>query len=153
MLADRASGRTDQGLSQLSADLVAAVVAQPGQARDRHALEGLGGGVVLEEGSGQFAIQPLNVTGELRKAEVDQTVELADAIAEVLDQAIPKPDELAQLLGGRVGQAGGRGTLLGAEAGQPARIDSIRLGARQVLPGQAMRAPGGEQGPWNAPGR
>lgn len=73
-------------------------------------------------------------------------MELAPAVAKVLDQAIAEPDELPQLLGRAVGQTGGGWALLGREAGDPQGVDGVGLCAPQVLAGEPARAEGVEQG-------
>ncbi len=50
----------------------------------------------------------MDVAGELREPQVEEPMQLALAIAEVLTQAIPVAQPFAQLLGGRIGQATGR---------------------------------------------
>ncbi len=79
-------------------------------------------------------------------------MELADAIAEVLDQTISQPDEFAQLLGRAVGQAAGRRPLLSPKAGQAEGIDGIRLGALQIFLRKAMGPQRVDQGDRDALG-
>ena len=134
VVADRAAGGVDERAGELEADLVAPVVAQGGQALDRDAVEGGGGGIVVQDGAGELAVEAADVAGELGEAEIDQAVQLAHAIAEVLQQPVAQAHQLAQLLGGRVGQAGGRGTLLGGEAGDAERVDGVGLGALESSP-------------------
>jgi hypothetical protein len=57
------------------------------------------------------------VSGELREAEVDQAVQLALPVAEVLDQTNAEPNQLADLLGGLAEQRGRGGSLERGEAG------------------------------------
>ena len=81
------------------AEAVATVVAQPGQPADSDALEGLGGREVMEHGAGQFAVQAADVASELREAQIDETVQLTHAVAEVLHEPVPVTHELSQFLG------------------------------------------------------
>ncbi len=140
MVADRTLGRVDAQAGELGTHWVSAVVAQFGEAFDRHAAEGGGGGIVMEDCAGQFAVEAFDVAGELGEAEVDQAVKLAHAITEVLHQSVTQANELAQLLGGGVGQPRGRGALLCGEAGDAQGVDGVGLGALQILAGEAMGA-------------
>jgi hypothetical protein len=140
MVADRTLGRVDEQAGELGTHWVSAVVAQFGEAFDRHAAEGGGGGIVMEDCAGQFAVEAFDVAGELGEAEVDQAVKLAHAITEVLHQPVTQANELAQLLGGGVGQPRGRGALLCGEAGDAQGVDGVGLGALQILAGEAMGA-------------
>lgn len=112
-------GGLDELPGQGVPDRVAPVVAEAGEPGDRDALKRRRGGVVVQDGRGELAVEPPDVARELREAEVHEPVELAHAVAEVLDQALPQPDQLAQLFGGGVGQAPRRGALLRGEAPGP----------------------------------
>jgi hypothetical protein len=78
-------------------------------------------------------------------------VQLPDAVAEVLHESVSQPHELAQLVGGRLGQPCRRRPLLRGEVGDAERVDSIGLGARAVLAGEAPRAQRVEQHRGEAP--
>jgi hypothetical protein len=90
----------------------------------------------LQQGDGDLAAEITDVSGQLRKSEIDQAVQLAHAVAEVLDEPIAKAHELAQLPSHRVRQTGGRGPPLGREPRQPEGVDRVGLRAPQVLPGK-----------------
>src|SRR4029450_4139637 len=132
-----AGGRRDQGGGELVADFVAPIVAEGRHATHRHALKAGRGGVGTEDRGRQLAPEIAHIAGELWKAEVHQTVELAHTVAEVLAPAVAKPDELAQFFRRSIRQPTGRWTLLGGEARDPHRIDRIGLGPVQTPPGEA----------------
>ena len=88
MLSDGAAGGLDEQARQVQADVMVAVVAQGSQPAHRHPAEGGGGGIVAQDGAGQFAVEGAHVAGELGEAEVDQPVQLPHAIAEVLQQPL-----------------------------------------------------------------
>ena len=115
-------------MGELGADQVAAVVAQLGEPARVGAGEGLGGRVFGEQAGGQHAVEGADVAGELREAEIDQAVELAHAVVEILAQPVAVPDQLAQGLGDRVVQVGGRRALLEGEAGEAGGVDGVGLG-------------------------
>ena len=83
---------------------------------------------------------------ELGEAEVDEPVQLAQAVADVLHQTIAQPDQLTQLLCGAVGQPRRGGAFLGGEARDAAGVDGVGLGARELLVGKPPRAQRIEQG-------
>ena len=87
VLSDGAAGGVAEQARQVQADVMAAVVAQGRQTAHRHPAEGRGGGIVAQDGAGQFAVEGAHVAGELGKAEIDQAVQLPHAIAEILQQA------------------------------------------------------------------
>jgi hypothetical protein len=88
MLTDRMLGGLDQGMGQFGSDEVSSIIAEPGEAAGCRAGEGMRGGVFGEEAGGEHAVEAANVAGELGKAEIDQTMELADAIIEILAQTV-----------------------------------------------------------------
>ena len=133
MVADGAACGVDEGAGEIEADLMSPVVAQRGQALDGDAVEGGGRRVVVQDRAGELAVEAVHVAGEFGEAEIDQAMQLAHAIAEVLQQPLAQAHELAQLLGRRIGQAGGRRALLGGEAGDAERIDGVGLGALEIL--------------------
>lgn len=85
---------------------------------------------------------------ELGKDEVDEAVDLADPIAEVLAKSLLEMDELTQVVEVEVGvgRRSGLGTLLGAEAGQTDGIGEVGLGPAKVLLGEATSAEGIDDG-------
>ena len=91
MLADGAASGLDQGLGEFGADEVPAVVAQLGDTARGGAGEGVGGGVFGEQAGGEHGVEAADVTGELGKAEIDQAVQLADAVVKILAQAVGEP--------------------------------------------------------------
>ncbi len=133
MASDGVLRRLDQRAGQFRADLVTSVVAQLGEALDRYAVKGGGRGIVMQDGARQFAVQSAHVAGELGEAEVDQAVQLSDAVGEVLGEPVVQADEFAQLLGGGLGQAGGGRALLRREARDTQGIDGVGLGALEIL--------------------
>ena len=84
VLAHRAVRRRDQRCGELGPDQVAAVVAQLREAARLRADEGLRGGIFSDEAGGEHAVEATNVAGELGKSEVDQAVQLAHLVVEVL---------------------------------------------------------------------
>src|SRR5512142_2800208 len=100
MVADRDLGRRDQRRGQLRTDLVDAVVDQLSETSRRSTGKGLRVRVLGQQRAGQHAVQALDVATELRKAEIDQAMELTDAVAEVGDQTVAMADQFAQLVGG-----------------------------------------------------
>ena len=78
MLADGALRRRHQLVGQLGADEVAAVVAQ--LCETLGAGESRRGGVFGKQTGGEHAVEAADITGELGKPEVDQTVELPPAL-------------------------------------------------------------------------
>jgi len=99
MLTDRMLGGLDQGMCQVGSDEVSSIIAQPGDAAGCGAGKGMRGGVFGEEAGGEHAVEAANVAGELGKAEIDQTMELANAIIEILAQPVTVADQLPQGLG------------------------------------------------------
>jgi hypothetical protein len=93
MLADRAPGGLDQLAGEFATDLVPAVVAQLGQMVRRGDRERLSGRVVGQDHGGQLAVERADIAGELRKAEVDQAVQLADPVVEVRLEPVAVADE------------------------------------------------------------
>ena len=88
VLADRALRRRDQRFGELGPDQVAAVVAQLREATRLRADEGLRGGIFGDEAGGEHAVEATNVAGELGKSEVDQALQLAHPVAEVLPDPV-----------------------------------------------------------------
>lgn len=129
VLADGAFGSLDQLLGQLGADQVTPVVAKFGEPSRVGASEGLCGWVFGEQAGGEHAVEGADVAGELGEAEIDQAMELADAVVEVLAQPVAVADHLAQALGDLVVQPGRRGALFEAEAGEPVGVDGVGFGA------------------------
>ena len=132
MLTDRMLGGLDQGMCQVGSDEVSSIIAQPGDAAGCGAGKGMRGGVFGEEAGGEHAVEAANVAGELGKAEIDQTMELANAIIEILAQPVTVADQLPQGLGDFVVQMGGGGSLFEGEACKARGIKGIGLGAREV---------------------
>ena len=99
MLADRVLRCAHQPFSQFGADEVAAVIAQLRQTPGIGTREGLRRGVFGEQRGGQRAVEAADMAGEFGEAEIDQAVELADPVVEVLAQPIAVADEFAQALG------------------------------------------------------
>ncbi len=126
--------------------MMAAVVAQGRQSPHRHAAECCCGGVVTQDGTGQFAVEGAHVAGEFGEAEIDQAVQVPHAIDEILQQALAQLHQFAQFLGEGVGQGRGRWALLGGEAGDGDGVDGVGLGALEIDAGEAMGAQGIEQG-------
>ena len=144
VLADGGLCGLDQLLGQFGADEVAAVVAQLGQAA--WALRGrrrVRSGIGREQAGGEHAVEAADIAGELGEAEIDQAMQLADAIVEVLAQPVAVTHEFAQGLGDVVVQMGGFGALLEGEAGEALGVDGVGLGALQACcPGSAGRGTG-----------
>ena len=85
----------------------------------------------MQDGAGQFAVEAMDVAGEFGKAEIDQAVELAQPIAEVLQQPLAQANQFAQLLGGGVGQRRGRGCFWAAKRAIPkASMASVLVRSR-----------------------
>jgi hypothetical protein len=76
------------------------------------------GRILGEQAGGELACEGADVAGELGEAEIDEAVELADAVVEVLAEAVAVADQFAQGLGDLVVQADGCGALLEGEAGE-----------------------------------
>ena len=142
VLADRALGGLDELLGQLGADQVAPVVAQPGEPARVGAGEGLCGRIFGQEASGKHAVEAADVARELREAEIDEPVQLTDAVVEVLAQPVAVTDQFAQALGGLVVQPGRRRAFLEAEAGKAVGVNGVGLGAFQAA---VLEAPGNER--------
>ena len=100
----------------------------------------------MQDRAGQFAVETAHVAGEFGEAEVDQAMQLAHAITEILQQPLAQTHPRAQLVGGRIGQLCGQWVFLGGEAGDAQRVDGISLSAFEVLGREAMRTHGIEQG-------
>ena len=147
--ADRDLGRLDEAAGQILADPAATVVAQPGQSADSDALEGLGGRELVEHGARQLAVQAADIACELREAQIDETVQLAHPVAEVLHEAVPMMHELSQFVGGLVRQPSRRGLLLGGEAGNALCVDGVGLGPLEILLGEAVSPQRVDQGHWD----
>ena len=110
--------------------------------RGRSAGEGLRGGISGEQAGGEHAVEAADVAGELGEAEIDQAMQLADAVVEVLAQPVAMADQLAQGLGDLVVQMGGFGALLEGEAGEAVGVDGVGLGALEAA---VLEAPGDER--------
>ena len=82
------------------------------------------------------------MTGEFGEAEIDQAVELANPVVEVLTQPVSMADKFAQALGRRIVQLRGRGTLLEGQPGKPRGIDRVGLGP---LEARVLEAPSRER--------
>ena len=113
---------------QVRPDEVPPVIAQLGKPARRGLSEGVGGGILGQQAGGELAVEAANVAGELSEiakrfalgeAEVDQTMELAHPVVEVLAQPVAVADQLAQAFGGLVMQMGKGWALLISEAGRP----------------------------------
>ena len=143
MLADGGFGGLDQLLGQLGADEVAAVVAQLGQSARRGTSESVRGGISGQQAGGEHAVEAADIAGELGKAEIDQTVQLAHAVVEILAQPVTMAHQLTQRLGDLVMQLGGLRPLFEGEAGEALGVDSIRLG---TLEAAVLEAAGDETG-------
>ena len=102
------------------------------------------GGIVGQQTGGEHAVEAADVAGELGEAEVDQAMQLADPVAEILPQPVAMADELAQALGGLVVQPGWCGALLEcAERARPvASIASVLVRSRLLVLEAARDAAG-----------
>ena len=109
-------------------------------------MKGCGGRVVVQDGAGQLAVEAVDVASEFREAQIDQAMQLAHAIAEVLQQPLAQVHQLAQLLGYGVGNASARRPFLRCEPGDAKRVDGVGLGALEILGGEAMGAQRIDQG-------
>jgi hypothetical protein len=118
MLADGAPRGLDQLFGQLGTDHVPAVVAQFGEPARVGAGERLGARVLGEQAGGEHAVEAADVAGEFREDEVDQAMQLAHAVVEVLAQPVAVADQFAQALGDLVVHPGRRRALLEAETGE-----------------------------------
>ena len=74
--ADRDRCRSDQLLRQLRPHLVAAVIAESRQALARDSAEGLRGRILMQQCGGEFGVEVLEISGELGKTQVHQSMEL-----------------------------------------------------------------------------
>lgn len=72
------------------------------------------------------------MAGELGKAEVDEAVEPAHAVVEILPDAVALVDEPTQCFGSVVLQPGRGGALLESQARQALRVDGVGLGTLQA---------------------
>jgi hypothetical protein len=146
LLPDRGRGGGEERVSQLRADAVARDIAQPGKAPDREAAEGLRSRVHAQNGGGHRAAEVGDVAPELREPQVEQAMQLSDAVPDVLHEAVAQVDELAQLVGGPVGEGRGGGLFLPAELGRAQSVDGVRLGPPQVFFGKALGPQGVHHG-------
>lgn len=137
MLADRGRRGGSERLGHLLTDPVTPVIPPVGQPADRNAAEGPGGRVLAQDGRGQRAPEVRDGARELGEAEVDQAVELADPVAEVLDEAIAEVDEFPQFLEGAVRQGRRLRPLLPAEVREAEGIDGVRRRPPPCLLGEA----------------
>ena len=156
MLGHGGPGRLHERCGQGGAYGVAAIVAELGELVRLWLLEGLRAGVVTEQRGGSLAVEPPDQSGELGEDEVDEAVDLADPIAEVLAESIVEVDEFTEVVEVGVGRRSGLGTLLGAEAGQTDSIGEVGLGPAKILLGEATSAEGIDDGdlePASAQGR
>ena len=134
-----AGRRGDQGGGELVAHFVAPIVAKASHATHRHALKAGRCGVGPEERCCQLAPELVHMTGELRKPEIHQPVQLPHPVPKVLAQPIAEPHQLAQFLRRSIGQPAGWRPLLRGEPRDPHRIDRIGLSPLQVLAREAPR--------------
>jgi len=81
---DRGLCCIDEGAGQLSADRVMTVRTEGGQLAQARVGESRRGGIRGQDGRSALAAQAADVASEFREAEVDQAVELAKAIDEML---------------------------------------------------------------------
>src|SRR5581483_6145159 len=136
----RADGLPGEGLQlagEPAAEAVATVGAQRGEGLGRSLGDGLGGRELPEDRGGPLAAEVLHQPGELGEAQIDQAVERADAVAQILYRPQPQAHQLAQLGEQRVGQARRSGALLEGEAGDAQRVDRVGRGPLQLLLGVA----------------
>jgi hypothetical protein len=77
-------------------------------------------------------VEAADVAVELREAEVDQAVQLADPVVEVPADPVAVHDELAQGLVGAAGQARRPRPLLERQPGEAPGVDGVGLGALQA---------------------
>ena len=129
MLADGAPRGVDQLFGQLGADHVPAVVAQFREPARVRAGEGRCARVFGEQAGGEHAVEAADVAGEFREDEIDQAMQLAHAVVEVVAQPVAVADQFTQALGDLVVQLGRRGALFEAETGEAMGIDGVGLGA------------------------
>ena len=129
MLADGAAGGIDQLFGQIGADQVPAVVAQFGEAARVGAGEGLGARVLGEQAGGEHAVEAADVAAEFGEDEIDEAMQLAHAVVEVLAQPVAVADQFAQALGDLVVQPGRRGAFFEAETGEAMGVNDVGLGA------------------------
>jgi hypothetical protein len=78
-----------------------------------------------EQAGRQHGLEAAHEAGELGKGEIDQAVQLADAVVEILADAIAVPHQLAERLGGLVVQPDGGGPLLEGEVGETLGVDGV----------------------------
>ena len=139
VLTDRGLCGLDQLLGQLSADKVTSVVAQPGQAASACASERLRSGIGGQQAGGEHAVEAADVAGELGETEVDQAMQLSNAVVEVLAQPVAVADQFAQAVGNLVVQVGGFRAFFEGEASEALCVDGVGFGALQIC---VLKAPG-----------
>ena len=142
VVADRMLGGLDELSGEFVADQVASVVAQSGQPARRGASEGVRGGIFGQQTGGEHAVEAADVAGELGEAEIDQAMQLADPIVEILPQPVAMADQLAQNLGRLVVQPGWCGPLLECQTREAGGVDPSSWCVRDWHPGSAGRAVG-----------
>ena len=139
VVADRTLGGIDELAGEFVADQMTPVVAQSGQPGRRGASEGVRGGIFGQQTGGEHAVEAADVAGELGEAEIDQAMQLADPIAEILPQPVAMADELAQGLGRLVVQPSWCGPLLECQTREAGGVDRVGLGAFET---GILEAPG-----------
>lgn len=132
MPADGARGGLDQVLGEFRPDRMPPVAAELRRAARGGAGEGACVRILGEQAGGEHAVGGADVAGELGEAEVDETVELADAVIEALAGPVAVADQFAQVLGDLVVRVGGRRAFLEGEAGRTWGVDGVGLGALEA---------------------
>lgn len=83
---------------------------------------------------------------KFRKAQIDDPMQLPDAIAEILLQAHAQADQLAQIVGGDIGERRGGRMLLMSKARDTEGIDGVGLRTGQLFGGEPRRPQRVEEG-------
>lgn len=131
-LAGQAPGCRGRRLGHFRPDGVPTIVAHLGQVTRRGLRDRLSRRVFAQDAGRQHLGGVPPIARELRKAQVDQSMELPRAVGGVLAQPIAIAHQLVQLLEGMAAEQGRYRLLHTAEADQPQGVYSIGFGADQI---------------------
>ena len=99
-------------------------------------------GIFGQQASGEHAVEAADVAGELGESEIDQAMELAHSVVEVLPEAVAVADQLAECLGDLIVQTSGSRPFLESQAREALSVYRVGLGA---LEASVLKAAGQER--------